>query len=58
MCMNTSPEVLERLKWFRFIGIDISSNQIALYHGVTQGDDSEIFKMLYFETKHVTELET
>ena len=54
MCMNTSPNVLERLKLLKFIGIDFFfSNQIASYHGVTQEDNSEIF-----ETKDVAELET
>ena len=42
MCMNISPNVLDRLKLLRFTGIDVSFffNQIALYHGVTQGDKS------------------
>ena len=54
MCMNTSSNVLERLKLLRFIGIDFFfSNQVALYHGVTKDDNSEIF-----ETKDVAELET
>ena len=55
MCMNTSPNVLERFKLLRLIGIDISSNQKALYRGVTQGDNSEIQK-LYFrnERRHGT----
>ena len=53
MFMTTSPSVLERLKLLRFTGIDIFSNQIALYHGVTQGN-----KCCIFETKDVTELET
>ena len=55
MCMNTSPNVLERFKLLRLIGIDISSNQKALHRGVTQGDNSEIQK-LYFrnERRHGT----
>ena len=54
MFMNTSPNVLERLKLLRFTGTDISFNQIALYHGVTQGNNSEI--MVYFrkERRHGT----
>ena len=54
MCMNTFPNVLERLKLLRFTGTDISFNQIAMYHGVTQGNNSEI--MLYFrkERRHET----
>ena len=40
--MNTSPNVLKRLKLLRFPQIEIFSNQIALYHGVTQGNNSEI----------------
>ena len=42
MCMKTSPNVLEGLKLLRFIGIYFFPNQIALYYGVTQGDNSEI----------------
>ena len=54
MCMSICHNVLESLKLQRFIGIlAIYFNQIALYHGVTQGDNSEIF-----ETNDVTELET
>ena len=45
MCMNTSLNVHERLKLLRFIGMDIFFNQIALYHGVTQGDKYCIFEM-------------
>ena len=58
--MNTSPNVLETLRMLRFIGIDIFFNQITLnlYHGVTQGDNSEIQKCCIFETKGVMELET
>ena len=48
MCMNTSPNVLERLKLPRFIGMDIFFNQVALYHGVTQGDNSEIQDAVLF----------
>ena len=57
--------MLETLKLLKFIGIDcflffffsffcfcFFFNQIALYHGVTQGDNCRIF-----ETKDVTELE-
>ena len=40
--MNTSPYVREWLKLLRFLGIDIFFNPIALYHGVTQSDNSEI----------------
>ena len=43
MCINTAPNVLERLKLLKFIGIDILFfNQIALYLGVLQGDKLEI----------------
>ena len=42
------PNVLERLKLPRFIGIDIFFNQVALYHGVTQGDNSEIQNAVLF----------
>ena len=40
MCMNTSPNVLEKLKLLIFIGTDIFFNVIALYHGAMQGDYS------------------
>ena len=40
--MNISPNVLEMLKLLSFIGVDIFFNQIALYHGVTRGDNLEI----------------
>ena len=43
MCMNASPNVLERLKVRIFIVIDIFFfKQIGLNHGVTQGDNVEI----------------
>ena len=53
MCMNRFPSVLERLKLRRFIGIDIFFNQIhvALSHGVTQGDDSEILNAVFSKQK-------
>ena len=44
MCMDTSPYVLETLHLLRFMGIDLFPfNQIALQHGVTQGDTSEMY---------------
>ena len=42
MCMNTPPNVFESLKLLRFIGIDVCFNQVTLYYGVMQGDNSEI----------------
>ena len=53
ICMNTSPNVLETLRLLRFIGIDIFFNQIhvTLYHGVTQGHNSEIQNAVYFKRK-------
>ena len=51
MCMNTSPNVLETLRLLRFIGIDIFFNQITLYHGVTQGDNSEIQNAVFSKRK-------
>ena len=51
--MNTSPNVLETLRLLRFIGIDIFFNQITLnlYHGVTQGDNSEIQNAVFSKRK-------
>ena len=51
MCINTSPNVLETLRLLRFIGIDIFINQITLYHGVTQGDNSEIQNAVFSKRK-------
>ena len=52
MCMNTSPNILERLKLLRFKGIDLSffPNQILcimVLRKVTIGK----FKMLYFQNE-------
>ena len=57
MSMNTSPNVLERLKLLRFLGIEFFHNQIVLYRGLTQGDNSE-FKMLYFRNERIGNLKT
>ena len=51
MCMNTSPNVLETLRLLRFIGIDIFFNQITFYHGVTQGNNSEIQNAVFSKLK-------
>ena len=42
MCMKKTPNVLERPKLLRFKGMDVLINQMALYHGVTYGDNLEI----------------
>ena len=48
MRTNTSPYVLERIKLLRFIGIDFFPSQIALYHGIAQGDrDLEVQNALF-----------
>ena len=45
--MNTSPNVLERLKLLRFIGIDVFFfNQIALYQQVPKYSELLIFCLL------------
>ena len=51
MSMNTSPNVLETLRLLRFISIDIFFNQTTLYHGVTQGDNSEIQNAVFSKQK-------
>ena len=51
MCMNASPNVLESLKHLRFIGMDVFFNQIALYHGFTQGDSLEIQNTVFSKRK-------
>ena len=59
MCMNTSPNVLESLiiQTAEIHKDRFFSNQIAFYHGVTQGVHSEIPKCCYFrnERRHGTE---
>ena len=42
---------LESLKLLRFIGTGIFSNRIALYQGVTEGDNSEIQKVAFRKEK-------
>ena len=52
--MNTSPNVLEKLKLLRFIGIEIFFNQItltALNRGATQGANSEIHNAVFSKRK-------
>ena len=49
--MNTSPNVPKRLKLLRFIGMGIFCNQIALYRGFTQGDNSEIQNTVFSTRK-------
>ena len=51
MCMNTSPNVLEILRLLRFSGIDNFFNQTTLYHGVMQGDKSEIQNAVFSKQK-------
>ena len=62
MCMNTSPNVHERPKLLRFMGIDIFScnlHVIELYDcGVTQGDNSEIQNAVFSKGKTSRTLET
>ena len=59
MCMNTSPNVLERLKLLRSIGIDFNFfNQIA-HIVVSRKVTIRKFKMLFIlDTKDDTELES
>ena len=51
MWMNTSHNVLERLKLPRFIGIEIIFNQIALYQSVTQGENLEMKNAVFSKRK-------
>ena len=50
MCMNTSPNVLERLKLLRFIGIDIfTTKQLCIM--VSRSDNSKIQNALFWKRK-------
>ena len=51
MCMSTYPNVLETIRLLRFIGKETFFNQITLYHGVTQGDNSEIQNAIFSKRK-------
>ena len=51
MCMNTSHNVLERLKLLRLLGAAMFFNQTTLYHGVTQVDNSEIQNAVFSKRK-------
>ena len=52
VCMITSPNVPEKLKLLRFLEIDIFFNEnIALYYGVTQGDNSEVQNAVFSKRK-------
>ena len=55
MCMNTSPDVHERLKLLRLLGTDFFFNQIALYHDVMQGDNCCILKTKRHRTGNLKE---
>ena len=64
MCMNTFPKVPETLKLLRFVGIEFffffffffSPKQLCIL--VSRKVTIRKFKMVYFETKDVMELET